>query len=233
MAYRPTDATRQRAAEKRAGFLRAARELVAAHGFAGAKVAAIAHSAGGSTGSLYLYFDSRDELLAEVFRDAAARELAAVRHAVTGRSLSPAQRPDGLVDTFVSRALRSRQMAWSLLFEPVSTQVEIERLSFRRAYIELGEDIVRHGVSEGSFVSQNPTLAASALMGAISESLVGRLNPIERTDLSAMSDEVIVAEIRSFCTRALGCDAPKLRCPSAHRPANDLPPTDNPTEAPS
>ncbi|MGM9442037.1 TetR/AcrR family transcriptional regulator, partial [Streptomyces murinus] len=51
--------------------MRAAHELVAQEGFAGAKVAAVAGVCGVSAGSLYSYFGSRDELLARVFRRAA------------------------------------------------------------------------------------------------------------------------------------------------------------------
>ncbi|MGC5346882.1 TetR/AcrR family transcriptional regulator [Streptomyces sp. DT24] len=204
MAYRQTDRTRRRAEEKQVAFLGAALDLVALHGFAGAKVSAIAQACHASTGSLYSYFDSREDLLAAVFREVADRELTAVGRAVAEAPASPTERLDALIRTFTRRALRGRRMAWSLLFEPVAPAVEAERLVYRRAYVELGEGIIRDGITEGAFAPQNATVASSAVIGAISEALVGRLGPIEPDAVSGMSDELLVAEIRDFCFRALG-----------------------------
>lgn len=90
MAYRQTELTRRNAADKRVGLLRAARELVAAGGFAAATVAAIAARGGVSVGSVYSHFENRDGLLAEVFRSAAGHEIEVVRSAV---ATAPAARP--------------------------------------------------------------------------------------------------------------------------------------------
>lgn len=204
MPYRETDATRRRAEERREGLLRAARELVARHGFAGAKVTAIARSCGTSVGLVYTYFDNRDELLATVFRDSASHELAAVRAAVTAAPPLGHARLDAFIRTFASRALRGRQLAWSLLFEPVSPTVEAERLTYRRAYVDLAADILRDGIADKTFPRQNVGLSASATIGAISESLVGRLDPVGFDGLDLLDDDTIVEEIVAFCRRALG-----------------------------
>lgn len=204
MPYRQTENTRRRAADKRAALLGAARELVAAHGFAGTKVAAIAVVCGMSVGSVYSYFDNRDELLAEVFRDVAGHELAVVRGAVMQARPDPVRRLDALVVTFASRALTAPQMAWSLLFEPVSPQIELERLTHRHSYVELTEGILRDGIAAGIFPAQNITLSASATMGAVSEALIGRLNPLGTESMIMTSNELIVEEIRIYSHRALG-----------------------------
>ncbi|NBM16708.1 TetR/AcrR family transcriptional regulator [Streptomyces sp. GC420] len=203
MPYRPTETTRRNAELKRAGFLRAARSLVAAKGFGGATVAAIARESGASVGSVYSYFENREHLLAEVFRSAADHELATVRAAVADAGPRATDRLGALIRTFAGRALQGRTMAWSLLFEPVASAVDAERLVYRRSYTELGEEIVRDGVADGAFVAQDAALAASAVMGAVSEALVGRLHPRQPAGHTA-SDDDIVEGIRMFCFRALG-----------------------------
>ncbi|MGQ4511152.1 TetR family transcriptional regulator [Streptomyces sp. DW26H14] len=208
MVYRPTDRTRQRAEEKRAALLRAAHELVAEHGFAGATVSAVTAACHASTGSLYSSFENRDGLLAAVFRAAADRELAAVREAVAVAPPAPADRLDALIGTFTRRALQGRRMAWSLLFEPVSPVVEAERLVYRRSYVDLGEGIVRDGIALGAFAPQHAAVASSAVTGAIAEALVGRLGPAGGDAAPGLSGESLVAEIRAFCFRALGAQAP-------------------------
>lgn len=207
MPYRETDATRRRAEERRAGLLRAARGLVARHGFTGAKITAIAQECGTSVGLVYTYFDNRDELLATVFRESAAHELTAVRSATTAADPSPHARLDAFIRTFAGRALRGRQLAWSLLFEPVSPVVEAERLTYRRAYVNLAQSILRDGIADGTFATQDVGLSSAATIGAISESLVGRLNPVGDDDLDALDDTAAIDAIVAFCCRALGASS--------------------------
>lgn len=203
MAYRPTEATRASAQAKRDAVLAAARDVVAAGGFAGASVAAIAERSGVSVGSVYSYFDNREALLAEVFRVAAEEEFARVARAVGAAGGDPAARLAALIETFAERALRGRRMAWSLLFEPVTAAVDAERLRLRRSYRELGETIVADGIAAGTFVDQDVPVVAGAVMGAVSESLVGALNP-ELTPHPPADPATLIATIRRFCFLALG-----------------------------
>ncbi|MFH8336561.1 TetR/AcrR family transcriptional regulator [Streptomyces sp. AM6-12] len=204
MVYRRTERTKRHARTKEEAFVRAAHELVAREGFAGAKVAAVAGACGVSAGSLYSYFGGRDELLAHVFRRAAGRELTAVREAVAAAPAQPDARLEAFADTFIRRALRGRRLAWSLLFEPVSPVVERERLVYRREYAQLCEGVIRDGIAAGLFARQNAAVAAGAVIGAISEALVGRLSP-EVAQQPQVPDGQLVLEIRDFCLRALGC----------------------------
>lgn len=204
MPYRPTDATRATAAAKRVAVLRAARALVAEQGFTGTTVAAIAARSGVAVGSVYSHFDKREALLAEVFRDAASYELAQVKSAVDGQA-DPARRLDALIEVFAERALRGRQLAWALLFEPVIPAVETERMALRQSYRDLGTEIIAAGVASGDFDQQDAPVVSSAIMGAISEALVGALNPSAATS-EPTDDAALLNTIRTFCFRALGAE---------------------------
>ncbi|WP_433789583.1 TetR/AcrR family transcriptional regulator [Actinoplanes sp. CA-252034] len=203
MPYRPTALTRKNAEDKRDGFLRAARALVADDGFKAATVAAIAARCQASVGSVYSYFDSRDRLLAEVFRSAASHEIDLVRAAVSDAGQQASERIGELIRIFSGRALHGRRMAWALLFEPVSPVVEAERLVYRSSYTDIGEQIIRDGLASGAFVPQDPRLASSAVMGAVSEALVGWIRPDSPEPSEGELDNVIEG-IRGFCFRALG-----------------------------
>lgn len=216
MAYRATAATRASAQAKRTSMLDAARALVAASGFSGATVAAIAADSGVSVGSVYSYFDNREALLAEIFRDAAEYEFAQVQRAVDAAGDDPAVRMAAFIDTFADRALRGRRLAWSLIFEPVTPAVEVERLRLRAGYRGLGEQIIGDGVAAGLFAAQDVPVVAGAVMGAVAESLVGALTPgldpdVPLTEAASAADRrALVATITTFCFRALGAGpAPK------------------------
>ena len=206
MPYRPTALTRKNAEDKRDGFVRAARALVAADGFRAATVAAIAARCQASVGSVYSYFDSRDRLLAEVFRSAASHEIDLVRHAVADAGQQATHRLGELIRIFSGRALQGRRMAWALLFEPVSPVVEAERLEYRRFYTDVGERIITDGLAAGTLVPQDARLAASAVMGAVSEALVGWIRP-DSPDPSAEEQRRVTEGIRDFCFRAIGVSA--------------------------
>jgi AcrR family transcriptional regulator len=203
MPYRPTALTRKNAEDKRDGFLRAARALVAADGFKAATVAAIASRCQASVGSVYSYFDSRDRLLAEVFRSAATHEVDLVRAAVSDAGMQASERLGELIRIFSGRALQGRRMAWALLFEPVSPVVEAERLVYRGSYTDIGEQIIRDGLVSGDFVPQDARLASSAVMGAVSEALVGWIRP-DSPEPSPAEQASVIDGIRGFCFRALG-----------------------------
>ena len=55
--------------DKRDEIVRATLELIAEHGFHGAPMAMIAEKAGVAAGTIYLYFENKDVLITEVYRD--------------------------------------------------------------------------------------------------------------------------------------------------------------------
>ena len=55
--------------DKRDDIIRAALELIAEHGFHGAPMSMIAEKAGVGAGTIYRYFDNKDVLIAELYRE--------------------------------------------------------------------------------------------------------------------------------------------------------------------
>ncbi|MER6120045.1 TetR/AcrR family transcriptional regulator [Streptomyces sp. A0642] len=202
MAYRSTPRTEATRLAHRERLLDAARQLLAEGGYAAASIAALADRAGVATGSVYNHFTSKQELLAAVFRHVAGHELDAVREAVRAGS-GAAQQVRALVEVFSYRALRTPRTAWALLAEPVDPLVEQERLTYRRGYHALAESVVAAGVATGELPEQNPRLSAAAVIGAVSEALLGPLSPVgERTDPGPVVDG-----ITALCLRAVGAPA--------------------------
>jgi AcrR family transcriptional regulator len=198
MPYRPTERTEARRTAARERIVRAATELVARGGYREAQVATVAERAGVATGTVYRHFPSKADLLTEVFRVASQREVDAVAAATAARGTA-AQRTAAAVETFARRALRGRRLAWALLAEPVDPAVEAERLQFRRAYAEVFAGAVRDGVAAGELPAQDADLAATAMVGAIGEALVGPLSPT-----AAEADhDALIAGLTTFCLRAI------------------------------
>lgn len=206
MPYRPTENTRANAESRRADILAAATRLIADGGFAAAAVRAIADASGIATGTVYRYFGTREELLAEVFRSLADREYTAVENAVGATAPHVTDRLSALIDTFSRRALRSRHTAESLLFEPVNPLVEAERLVFRRRYHDLVVGIIEDGVRAGEIPAQDAPVTARAVIGANAEALMGRLTPRDPGSPAPSADD-LTATVTTFCLRALGAQS--------------------------
>jgi AcrR family transcriptional regulator len=199
VAYRPTERTAARSAATRRRIVAAARELIAAGGYAEAQVAAVASRAGVATGTVYRHFPSKADLFAEVFREASQREVDAVAAAAREAGDSASAQLAAAVETFARRALRGRRLAWALIAEPVDPAVEAERLSFRRAYRDQFATVIAEGAASGELPPQDPELAAAALVGAIGEALVGPVSPTA----AAHDDESVVGPLTDFCIRAV------------------------------
>jgi AcrR family transcriptional regulator len=86
--------------------LKAARRLVQQGGFA-ASASAVAKESGVASGTIYRHFPNKSELVAEVFRYATEREVAAVAQACDGQVLTEgktaADKLTAAVETFAQR----------------------------------------------------------------------------------------------------------------------------------
>jgi AcrR family transcriptional regulator len=193
MPYRPTERTEARRAQNRERIVAAALEQLREGGYASMGVQAIAARAGVATGSVYRHFDSKAELAAEVFRRAAAPELAAVDHATADDGRSARERVAAAAETFARRALAGPTQAYALLAEPVDPAVEAERLAFRRGYRAVFARTIEQGVERGELPPQDTETVAAAIVGALGEALV-----------SVTTDEdSLVETLVNFCMNAI------------------------------
>ncbi len=195
---------RPRGGATRERLLAAAIELLEEGGYAAASVAAIAKRSGVAAGTLYRHFPSKADLFVEVFRTVAERELAALREASSGPG-RVAAKLEAVVREFTSSSLAQPRLAWALGYEPVDPLVDAERLAYRQTYRERLADLLRAGIARGELPAQDADLAAAALIGAISEALVGPLSPLARGDVTVGE---IVDSLSLLCRRAIGASEP-------------------------
>jgi AcrR family transcriptional regulator len=199
MPYRPTERTRAHAAAVRERIVAAALDQLAEGGYASAGVARVAERAGVATGTVYRHFPAKGDLFAEVFRRASQREVD-VLAAIEARST--AARLAAMVEAFVRRALAAPARAYALIAEPVDPAVEAERLAFRRAYADLFAGALREGADRGELPPLDAELAATAIVGALAEALVG---PLARRD---EDPGALVFGLQSFVLSAVRASEP-------------------------
>ena len=194
MAYRRTERTEARLAEARERIVSAALAQVSEGGYASASVQAVAARAGVATGSVYRHFPSKAELFGEVFRRQARQELGVLEEIATHDS--PAlERLAEATEALARRALASPTLAYAQIAEPVEQEVEAERLVLRRGYRDAFARILADGIERGELEPHDTQTYGAAILGAISEALVGPLS-----DPKPRNREALIASLVQFTT---------------------------------
>jgi AcrR family transcriptional regulator len=194
MAYRRTERTEARLADVRERIVSAALAQVADGGFASASVQTVAARAGVATGSVYRHFPSKAELFGEVFRRQATQELSVLEE-IAAREAPALERLAEGTEVLARRALASPTLAYAQIAEPVEQEVEAARLVLRRGYRDAFARILEDGIERGELEPHDTQTYGAAILGAISEALVGPLS-----DPKPRNREAVIASLVQFTT---------------------------------
>lgn len=178
MAYRRTPEIEAHLASNREKILEAARALVSEGGWPAAQIIPIAAAVGLATGTIYRYFPSKAELYVEVLARVSQREIDML-DAIAGGTEPAPRRLQMAITTFVTRAMRTRRLAYALFVEPCEGEIDQARLQFRQSVSRQFLRIVKDGQRAGQFRSDaEPELAATIIVGGMMEALTGPLSPL-------------------------------------------------------
>jgi AcrR family transcriptional regulator len=184
MPYRRTEHMVRRLAAREQAILEAARALAIEHGMAAVQIAAVAERANIAAGTVYRYFPSKTDLVAELITAVAARELEAMRQAADAAP-GPLSALAASIATFAARALAMRKLAWAAIAEPVDAEIDALRLDFRQSLAAEFEARIRHAMAGGHLPEQDARVSAPAVIGALMEGLLGPLAPSADGDAKA------------------------------------------------
>src|ERR1700747_402085 len=201
MAYRRTHQVVKRLRARRSAILNAARNAAAEGGMAAVQIAPIAVRANVAAGTVYRYFPSKADLISELIADVSRDELAAIRRAADAAP-GPSSALASAVSTVAMHVLSQRKLAWGILAEPVDVDVTASRLASRR---EIAGEIagrIDAALKPGHLPPQDTGLAATALLGALHEALVGPLAPDNLEDPARTRDAV--QSVTLLALRAVG-----------------------------
>jgi AcrR family transcriptional regulator len=201
MAYRRTANVTRRLNARHDAIVDAAREAAAAGGMAAIQIAPVAERAGVAAGTVYRYFPGKIELVGALVESVADREIAAVRRAGDAAP-GPLSALAAVIVTFAARALRDRKLAWAVIAEPVDTETDTMRQQYRKTLAGEVESRIRAAIDGSHLPEQDAALAASALVGALLEGLIGPLAS-DAIDEPTRAREAVQA-VTLFALRGLG-----------------------------
>ena len=192
----------KRMEQNREAILQSARELIAQGGIKDAQIQAIAERAGVSSGLVYRYFDNKSQVLIEVLSEAIQHEVKILNH-IAESELSSKQKLDKAVTTFVKRAMNSPQLAYSLMFEPVDTELEHERFRSKQLIKQSIKEILAAGKINGEFGFEDLNTAALCVVGAMTFVVIEPLNPSRNVMFDQNYKDYFVKQIAEFCVNAV------------------------------
>jgi TetR/AcrR family transcriptional regulator, fatty acid metabolism regulator protein len=181
-----------RGTSKRERILRAAVDVFAEHGYFNAKVAQIAKAAGVADGTIYLYFDGKEDLLITIFREHTRNYLRTLEQALANINRAE-ERLRVAVKHHLETLGRDRSLAvvsqvelrHSLKFMSLFSQQEVAD------YLNVIRKIVEHGQQEGTFRRNvHPQLVAKFVFGVLDEMVTSWILSDKEHDLPGQAEQV-------------------------------------------
>lgn len=187
-----TDSQAFTGTSKRERILRAAVDVFAEHGYFNAKVAQIAKAAGVADGTIYLYFDGKEDLLITIFREhtrnylrSLEQHLANINRAEERLRIAVRHHLETLGRDRALAVVSQVELRHSLKFMSLFSQEEV------KDYLNVIRKIVEQGQTEGTFRRNvHPQLVAKAVFGVLDEMVTSWMLSEKDYDLPAQSDQV-------------------------------------------
>jgi TetR/AcrR family fatty acid metabolism transcriptional regulator len=177
---------------KRERILRAATDVFAKSGYFNAKVSEIAKAASVADGTIYLYFDGKEDILINIFREHTRSYLQSLERAVAN-----IRRPEERIRVAIRHHLetlgRDRALAivaqvelrHSLKFMSLLSQQEVAD------YLNILRKIVEHGQNEGTFRRNlHPQLVAKSVFGILDEMVTSWILSEKDYNLADQAEQV-------------------------------------------
>jgi len=200
MVYRRTENVVRHLAEREQAILTAATAIAGERGMGAVHIAAVADRADVAAGTVYRYFPSKTDLIAELIAAVAERELTAMR-AAADAAPGPLSALAAAIATFAARAIHAQRLTWAVSGEPVEPDVNAVRLNFRRQLVSELERRIMAATASGHLPEQDAATAAPAMIGLVLEGLVGPLAPAHS---DATGQRAAVQTATLLALRALG-----------------------------
>lgn len=193
----------KRTGEKYEAIIDAAIRVIAENGYHNAQVSKIAREAKVADGTIYLYFENKDDMLISLFNEKMGAFIETVREA-TARVDSPSDQLRELMRLHFAQLEENPKMA-------IVTQIELRQSNRKvrqgiaetlKKYMDVIDDIIRSGIEQGIFRPDvDIRVARRMIFGTLDEtvtswimngckySLMDQVDPIHRLFLDGMGKE--------------------------------------------
>lgn len=179
--------------DKHRRIIEAAVKVFAKNGFFNSKVSEIARAANVADGTIYLYFQNKDDILICLFEEEMSRVLDNVRQAIAGED-DPARQLALFAQAHLNLLERNQQMAEIIqveLRQSSKFMKEYKNEKFHE-YLNIISSIIRDGQAKGVFRADiKPGVAKRAFFGALDEmSRYWVLSPVKKYSIATAAQQI-------------------------------------------
>ena len=173
----------------------AAGSVLEEHGVNGITMDRVATTAGLAKGSLYNYFQDKDELLRFVYTRLVEPFFQTIEQIAEGELLAP-QKLERILRTALERSAKDKGII-RLLAETYQEHHELKK-STRPRFLRLLTSIFEQGIREGAFRVHNPAHTALMFRACVSELFEMRTNDASNEEVSGYAEAMIDAVLNGI-----------------------------------
>jgi len=166
----PTQEPARRGTDRRTEIIDCSATLFARHGVSNASLADIAAVVGIKKGSLYYFFESKEALLHDVLLPVVEEPYRRLKEIVDGPGDPIEKITEGMASlgrAFGEHPERMQILVRERLHQQLSAEAYEEIRSWKAAYTQLWEQLIRDAVDSGLFAELDEKIAAFGLIGAM------------------------------------------------------------------
>ena len=184
---------REAQADKRRRILEAAVQAFGASGYYRTRISDIAKAADVADGTVYLYFESKEEILSTLFDDLMSRFLSLGRAAIAEVDGAPA-RLRRLIELHLHNLGSNRDLAtvFQIELRHSSRFMEMYSRSHLREYFQLVADVLEEGRADGSIRADlDPWFATKCIFGIVDEAATNWVLSEKNYRLASVVDRIM------------------------------------------
>lgn len=182
----------KRTGEKYHAIIEAAVKVIAGSGYHNAQVTRIAKEAGVADGTIYLYFENKEDVLISLFRTKMGQFTASAEKELSNLE-DPFEMLARLIYLHFSRLQKDRNLAAVLQIELRQSDPSIRKSISQiiKEYYNLIEQVIKYGIERGSFSPHlSPNLARKIVFGSLDEVATCWVLSSRRYDLTDLTIQV-------------------------------------------
>lgn len=170
----------------------AAVEVIAENGYHASRVSNIASRAGVADGTIYLYFENKEDILISVFKEKMGAFIKQVENSISEQE-SASDKLFTLIQSHFSQLNKNRNLAivTQLELRQSKTELRKEINIVLKSYLEIIDSIVHLGIENKQFRNDiNPKLIRQMIFGTLDETVTSWVMKSHRYNLVDQAQDV-------------------------------------------
>lgn len=199
MAYQQTEKVRKKLQNKKNSIIHAAKEVLVNENYSGISIKSIAKKAGIATGTFYLYFTNKDQLIETVVDEMYTKLLDSIRKE-RAKQTNLFDKLKASMDATIKLFIKEQHLAKILLIQipAVNHAFNLKLNDFERELIKLTESDLKELTEQGLLPSQDIKIGAMAFVGSFRQVIMSWLSEGEPRNLEEAYETLIQYNLRGL-----------------------------------